>query len=138
MASSKKIAILSLITVFIIGLAAGVALDRLVFDKKRHDHRKRDPNEYFFEKFTRELSLTKAQQDTLQILLDDIKEKHNALSKKRRKEYEKIRQEFETDFRKILTPEQVSRYNEMIREFEERRARFKEKERQKGDKKSED
>jgi hypothetical protein len=137
MASSKKIAILSLITVFIVGLAAGVALDRFVFDKKRPEHRRRDPNEFLFEKFTRELSLTKAQQDTLQMLLDDIKEKHKVLSKKRHEEYDKIRQEFEIEFRKILTSEQLNRYNEMIRQFEERRKR-KEEERQKGDKKSED
>ena len=124
MLSSKKTAILSFITVFIAGIAVGVVFENLVLDKKQHerrsDRRREDPNVLMFKKFTEELSLTQAQQDTLQFLLDQIKEKHKALGEKRHQEFKKIREEFDVEFRKILSNEQLARYDEMVKEFEEK------------------
>ena len=119
MIPSKKIAIFSFITVFIVGIAVGVVFDNLVIDKKP-DRRRHNPNDFLFDKFTTELSLSQTQQDTLQVLLDQIKEKNKKLGDKRHQEFKKIRKEFDSEFRKILSSEQMSRYDEMVREFEER------------------
>ena len=121
MIPSKKIAILSFVTVFIAGIAVGVVLEDLVFDKKRREHKRRDPNNYLFEKFTQELSLTKTQQDSLKSMLNEFKEKHKKLNKKRFEDFEQIRLEFNRDFQKILDEKQLLRYDKMVKEFEERR-----------------
>jgi hypothetical protein len=126
MTSAKKIAILSFITVFIAGIAVGVVLQDLVFDKKREEHRRRDPNDFLFAKFTEELSLTATQQDSLRSMLDKIKEKHKNLNRKRFEDYEQIRLEFDEKFRKILDEKQIKRYNELTREFENRRKKHPE------------
>ncbi len=129
MMSSKNKAVLSFITIFIIGVAVGVLLENFVLDKKQHDRRRQDPNKILFEKFTRELSLSVTQQDTLQVLLDDVKEKHKVLGQKRHEDFERIRQEFDVEFRKILTNEQLTRYEEIIREFEENAKKWRNKQR---------
>ncbi len=118
--SVKTKAVFLFITIFIVGLVVGIALEKKVLDKKDHRHKNRNPNSYLFEKFTSELSLTTTQQDTLKMLLDEIKEKKRILDEKRRQELDKSRLEFESDFRKILNAEQAQRYDEMRREFEEK------------------
>jgi hypothetical protein len=120
MMSSKNKAILSFIAVFLVGIAVGVLFENLVLDKKQQNRKRQDPNKFLFEKFTNELSLSTEQQDSLQVLLDDIKEKHRELGKKRHENYERIRSEFDVEFRKILSPDQLLRYDEIIREFEEK------------------
>ncbi|MBN1464997.1 hypothetical protein JXA02_04500 [candidate division KSB1 bacterium] len=121
MTPSKKIAILSFITVFIAGIAVGVVLEDLVFDKKQADRRKGDPNDFLFAKLTQELSLTTAQQDSLRSMLDKIKEEHRKLNRKRFENFEQIRLKFDQEFRKILDEKQMTRYDEMMQEFETRR-----------------
>ncbi|MBN1561538.1 hypothetical protein JW998_14905 [candidate division KSB1 bacterium] len=121
MTSAKKIALLSFITVFIAGIAVGIVLEDLVFDKKREEHKRRDPNDFLFATFTKELSLTAAQQDSLKSMLNKIKEKHKTLNRERFEDYEQIRLEFNEEFRKILDEKQIIRYNEMMQEFENRR-----------------
>lgn len=120
MMSSKSKAVLSFVTVFIIGVAVGVLLENYVLDKKNRAPQHRDPNQMLFEKFTAELTLSSAQQDTLRSLLDDIKDKHRELGRKRHQEYDKIRSEFDAEFRKILTNDQLVKYEELVRQFEER------------------
>lgn len=121
MLSSKKFALLSIITTFLVGVALGVVVERFVFDTHHKYDKRDDPNEHIMQKFTTELSLTPAQQDTLAMLLDDIKEKHRALRKERHKEYERIRKEFEQEFSSILDERQAARYEEMVREYERER-----------------
>lgn len=123
MIPSKKIAILSFITVFIAGIAVGVVLEDLVLDKKRHENRRQNANDILFDKFTNELSLTEIQQDSLKNILDDFKEKHKRLNKKRFEDFHKIRNEFDIEFRKILDETQLLRYEQMVKEFEERRSK---------------
>ena len=121
MTPSKKIAILSFITIFIAGIAVGVVLEDFVFNKKRDEHQRRDPNDFLFVKFTKELSLTTVQQDSLKSMLNKIKEKHKRMNKQRFEDYEQIRLEFNKEFRKILDEEQTIRYDQMVQEFEARR-----------------
>ncbi|MBN1478840.1 hypothetical protein JXA70_01060 [candidate division KSB1 bacterium] len=133
MLSSKNTAILSFITIFIAGIAVGVMWDNFVLNKKRPENRRRDHNAQILKKFTQELSLTETQQDTLKMLLDEIKMKHQKLDEKRHEEFEKIRSEFDGKFTKILTSEQKVRYEQMVQEFKKRWEDRKKKETRKGE-----
>lgn len=120
MLSSKNTAILSFITIFIAGIAVGVMWDNFVLDKKPRDNRRHDRGARILEKFTQELSLTQTQQDTLRMLLDQIKIKHQKLDERRHEEFEKIRSEFDAEFQKILTSEQKIKYEKMVQEFKKK------------------
>ena len=131
MLSSQKLALLSIITTFFVGMVLGVVVERFVFDKRPEKHR--DINEHLLDKFTEELSLTPAQQDTLKVMLDEIKEKHREVRRQSYQEYKRIREEFEQKFSSILTQDQAARYKEMIEEFEREREKYKKRKDKKGE-----
>ncbi len=131
MLSSQKLALLSIITTFFVGMVLGVVVERFVFDKRPEKHH--DINEHLLDKFTEELSLTPAQQDTLKVMLDEIKEKHREVRRQSYQEYKRIREEFEQKFSSILTQDQAARYKEMVEEFEREREKHKKRKDKRGE-----
>ena len=125
MIRSKKLALVSFLTIFLAGLVLGVVLERLVIDKCQAKRQPSDPGEFLFQKFTTELSLDETQKLELRKLLADIKEKHRHIRKENRTQYKIIQEEFNTDFRKILSEEQLILFDQLVQEFEEKRARDK-------------
>lgn len=127
MNQSKKMALVSFLAIFLFGLAVGVVVDRYVFENSHKPERRHDPSDFLFHKFSDNLSLDENQKLELKRLLEEIKEKHRAIRKSDRGRYNEIKKEFDDDFRKILTPDQVTKYNQMVKEFEEKRARVEAK-----------
>ena len=117
----SKNAVISLLTVFILGLAIGILVDRFVFVKAPKPPKHRDPGQFLFEKFSNELDLTEEQKVQLKRLLDEIKIKYETLHKTRREQYQKISDEFDTEFKKYLTPEQIVKFDAMVKEMKEQR-----------------
>ncbi len=132
MNQSKKAALVSFLVIFLFGIAIGVIADRYVFDKKQGTRHHQDPSDFLFRKFSERLALDENQKVELRRLLEEIKEKHREIRKSDRRRYDEIKTAFDSAFRKILTPEQVTTYDQMVKEFEEKRAR---QELKRGDKK---
>ena len=127
MIKSKKLALASFLTVFLIGLVLGIILERLVLDNSHSKRRRHDPGDFIFKKFTERLSLEEEQKVELKALLADIKEKHRGLRKENRTHYKAFQEEFNADFRKILTEQQIVLFDELLKEFEKKRSRDRNK-----------
>ena len=91
----------------------------LIFDKKQFGRPPEDPHDFLFQKFTTELALDETQKTVLKSLLDVIKEKHHQIRRDNRKKYKTIQEEFDRNFREILTEEQLIKYDLLVKEFEE-------------------
>ena len=70
---------------------------------------------------TRKLDLNSSQIDQIRAIMDDTGDKIEALRKQHRPEYESVLVEARDQMRKVMTPEQITTFNEMIRKFDERR-----------------
>jgi len=126
MMSSKRMALFSLIAVFIFGLVVGIAVDRFVF-QQRPDHRKKnkDIEQHIFEHFTKELNLNSEQQDQLKKILDETKARHREIEKTERQEFRKLREDFDRKLIEILNKNQVEKFRELQREWKEKRRNHK-------------
>ena len=127
MIRSKKLASISFLAIFFFGMAIGVVLERFVFDDHypgRHGH---DPGKYLFNKFSKELSLDEDQKTRLKKLLEEIREKHRRIRDANRRQYDEIRSEFDLAFRRILTPEQLEKYEQLVQKFKAARERYEQK-----------
>jgi len=123
MNQSKKMALVSFLAIFLFGIALGVVADRYVFQKRHEPRHRHNSGDFLFRKFSEKLSLDENQKVELRRLLEEIKEKHHEIRKADRQRYNKIKTEFNAAFRQILTPEQAIKYDQMVKEFEEKRAR---------------
>jgi len=72
---------------------------------------------------TRELNLTADQQQQLGPILDETATSYEAIRERVRPEYEQVRQSSREQIRAILTPEQKARFEELVRQMDEERAR---------------
>ncbi len=119
MLRSKKSAIFTLILVFLAGIAVGLFVDQLVEKSKREKYRK--PDNFLLHHFTKELELTPTQQDTLSSMLDRFSRDHNQIRKEMWRKLEEQRLEFNKAFKTILTDSQRVKFEQMNREWEEKR-----------------
>jgi len=71
-------------------------------------------------RMTRELNLTSAQAQQLSEIMDASIKKHAELREQFGPQFKAIRDETNDRIRQILTPEQVTKFNEMVRRFEAR------------------
>jgi Spy/CpxP family protein refolding chaperone len=124
MISSKKTAVLILATVFLMGTAFGIFLNHAVLKKLPLRPKHGSPGDFVFEKFTRDLSLTSVQQDSLKAMLDELKEQFKEAGQAHFQHMEEIRLSFNEKFEQILTEEQKSKYREMVAGFERERKSF--------------
>ena len=72
---------------------------------------------------TDELDLTAEQQQQLGPILDETATSYEAIRERVRPEYEQVRQQSREKIRAILTPEQKARFEELVRQMDEERAR---------------
>lgn len=72
---------------------------------------------------TRELDLTDSQVHQLNQIMDESMRKHAELRKQVDPQFTALREESNNRIRQILTPGQLTKFNEMVRRFEERMKR---------------
>lgn len=110
--NSKTLGILSLVAVFLIGVALGMGLGHIIEKSGHPYHHKQD----MVAKFKKDLNLSKEQEKVLLQLLDDLKEKYHTLRQKHRPEYKTIQKEFRSEFKKVLTPNQKEKFDSYIKD----------------------
>jgi len=121
--TSKRIASLSLLAIFILGFVFGVASDRSFFTKMGRYSKHKDHRPNLVEKFTKELNLTNEQQKHLVMLLEKVKKQHSEIKESTRPQYERVREEFKSAFSEILTEEQRMKYLEFDKRCDKKRKR---------------
>src|SRR5215469_3271055 len=72
-------------------------------------------------RFTRELSLNPEQQNQIQAILSDTRAKYAQLHERLDPEYEQVRQQGRQHIRQALTPEQLPKFEELLRQLDEER-----------------
>jgi Spy/CpxP family protein refolding chaperone len=72
---------------------------------------------------TRELRLTAEQRQQLGVILDDTEKGYRQVRERVRPEFETVRQSGREKIRAILTVEQRARFEELVRQLDEERAR---------------
>lgn len=72
-------------------------------------------------RFTRELALTPDQQNQIQVIFNDTRGKYAQLHERLDPEYEQVRQQGRQRIRQILTPEQLPKFEELLRQLDEER-----------------
>ena len=71
--------------------------------------------------FTRDLNLTPDQQTQIQAIINDTRAHYAALHERLDPEYEQVRHQGRERIRQILTPEQRPKFEELLRQMDERR-----------------
>jgi hypothetical protein len=71
-------------------------------------------------RLTRELNLSDAQAQQLGQIMDDAAKKHQQLQEQFRPQFHALHEETRDRIRKILNPDQVARFDEINRQFEQR------------------
>jgi Spy/CpxP family protein refolding chaperone len=79
------------------------------------------PRRGFVTAMARELKLSAPQVTQLDQIMDESRQKYDAARERLEPEFDAIRRETDNRIRQILTPEQLVKFNEMVRRFEERR-----------------
>jgi Spy/CpxP family protein refolding chaperone len=74
----------------------------------------------FVQDLTRQLKLTDRQASQLTEIMNDSRKKYDQLHNQVRPQFEALRDETDAEIRQILTPDQVSRFNELVREWRAR------------------
>jgi Spy/CpxP family protein refolding chaperone len=71
--------------------------------------------------YTRDLNLTPDQQTKLHAILSDARDRYAALHQRLDPEYEQVRQQGRERIRQILTPEQLPKFEDLLRQMDEER-----------------
>jgi hypothetical protein len=71
--------------------------------------------------YTRDLNLNADQQRQIQAILSDMRAKYAALHEKLDPEYEQVRQQGREQIRHLLTPDQQSKFEDLLRQIDEDR-----------------
>lgn len=71
--------------------------------------------------FTRDLNLTVDQQTQIQAILNDTRGKYAQLHEKLDPEYEQVRQQGRQRIRQVLTPQQLPKFEDLLRQMDEDR-----------------
>ena len=79
--------------------------------------------EKMLERFSSELKLTPDQKEQVKALLEAKRQKMEALRNEVRPRREEIRQSTQTEIRKLLSPEQQTKFDRMEKEWQARRAK---------------
>jgi Spy/CpxP family protein refolding chaperone len=110
------------IATFLLGIVVGCA-GVLFYAWNTGVWHRRPTEERIVRRLTRELSLTPAQVEQLKQILDDSDKKMDDLRKQLRPQFDAIRDDGHDAIRKILSPEQLQKFNQLVRRREERRRR---------------
>jgi Spy/CpxP family protein refolding chaperone len=123
MKSTWKATILLLATFAGGALAGGAVIalaDRGEMSYGRREHRHHEKEDHI-EFLTKRLDLTPAQRDSVQAILERYKPKMDSIWRQLGPRFETIKDSISNDIRRQLTPEQQTRYTEMIQRFENER-----------------
>lgn len=71
--------------------------------------------------FTRDLNLNADQQNQIQAILNDSRARYAELHEKLDPEYEQVRHEGRVRIRQVLTPEQLPKFEELLRQMDQDR-----------------
>lgn len=103
-------------------LAGGAAVAVADRGEARRDHKQhRHDSEDHLEFMTRRLDLTPAQRDSVQAILGRYKPRMDSIWRQIGPRFETIKDSISNDIRRQLTPEQQTRYTEIIERFEKER-----------------
>lgn len=117
--SPRALAIAFVVVVFVCGVFAGVAGDRLVLDADSHrDHHgppgprrgERPPVERYFDELTAELDLSAPQQQQLTAVLDAAQQRARTILEAQRPALNAAREQTRTEVLQVLTPEQRTKF----------------------------
>jgi hypothetical protein len=135
--SGKTKAALLMAGIFLAGVALGVALDRFVIEqlvseespasvasrrrRRRRDRRKR--LDRLVRRFNRKLGLSEEQEKVVRKALEQTWQETKRIKRKVEPELREVRETHREKIRNALEPDQLERYDRMVRRYEERRAR---------------
>lgn len=134
--NSRSKARLIVVSVFVIGFAAG-ALSLNLYQQLTGSPNKGGPRggtEFLIRKLSDEVGLASDQQDQIKKILDETSEKYRELRKEMdpaiknfEPRFNAVRQESRDRIRALLTPEQLPKYEEMIKKHDEMRKQERER-----------
>ncbi len=114
---NKTKAIVFIITCILIGFVLGVAFDRFVFLKLYNPKKERN----YKQELVKRLNLNKEQQARLDSILSWSQNEFKSLSREFRPKFDSLKSALYDSIRTILTPEQRSEFEKMIKEKTKRR-----------------
>ncbi len=136
MASAKKWIGVSLLATLLIGVGAGVLVDRFLLAStvhsrardvdRRGDGQHREHGGRMVERLRSGLELTEEQATQLEAVMNANHETARKFWGDSRQEYEALRQQFRADIRGLLNNEQQVKFDEMVAEYEARNHRNRE------------
>ncbi|MBN2356452.1 hypothetical protein JXO59_10080 [candidate division KSB1 bacterium] len=119
--TSRRKAILSLVSAFIIGFAFCFFLFYFsILEHHLGPRHGRDRTDDIMLRFTRELDLDARQQEFLKSELEKIRARHNEIRQANFSQFREIRDDFRRSFSTILTPEQKAKFDEYNRKRDEK------------------
>lgn len=110
---------------FALGLAAGIAADRLVLGARPRGHRGPPTSAELAARLERELELDDRQTRAIRAILDARWDALAALSERFEPEAERIRHAADDEIRALLDPAQRARFDERVASREKRRAELR-------------
>ena len=138
--SSQNKARLIVVSVFVIGFAAG-ALSLNLYQQLTSSKDKNRPHngaEFLVNKMNEKVGLTQSQQEQIKKILDETNDKYRDMRinliepriKDVEPQFASVRQESRDRIRALLTPEQLPKYEQMIQERDKMREQEKEREKE--------
>jgi Spy/CpxP family protein refolding chaperone len=118
----KRRAYLYFVLTFLLGIVVGGAGVLFYAWNTGHWHRRFD-RQRLVRHLTRDLNLNEGQVRQLNQIMDETSKKMDDLRHTMDPELDALRKESQDRVRQILTPEQLNKFNEMVRRFEDRRRR---------------
>ncbi|MFH1809973.1 MAG: hypothetical protein ABIJ09_14605 [Pseudomonadota bacterium] len=112
----RFLAVLSMVAVFVAGIAVGLVADRLL-EGSRGGHRPPPPGpplEHLLERFSGELDLKASQQQAIQEILQQGRVQAEQILGRARPELDATRKGMEERIIALLDPEQAAKYREML------------------------
>jgi len=119
-------AILLVVVLFLLGVAIGSVGTYAVTTRVLAAHPQPQPGlahnpGQTMAMFTRELALTPDQQNQIQAIFSDTRAKYGQLHERLDPEYEQVRQQGRQRIRQVLTPDQLPKFEELLRQLDEQR-----------------
>ena len=119
MTKSRILTTILLLTIFILGLIAGVFLGSSRFARFFRHRRPREERilQFIIRRYERKLNLTSEQKNRLITILKKHRAEINHLARKVQPEFEKIRKQTNSEIKNILNEEQKKIFEKMQNEF---------------------
>jgi hypothetical protein len=119
-------AVLLVLILFLLGIAVGslgtYVVTTRVLAARPQASLARNPG-HVMAMFTNDLGLNPDQQNQIQAILNDTRAKYAQLHEKLDPEYEQVRQQGRQHIRQVLTPEQLPKFEDLLRQIDEDRRR---------------